>query len=217
MSTLIEISKLKIEDVVLPEVKTDDEKEKQANILAGTSIVRNGDNPLQLVFSPNAVFNIAYRSNIDGYDNKQASKEARKAILSIDDTSKVEGNIVAPSVAKLAFELIEAESNPARRDEVAFGVDTLLSLQNQPIIKDEVQYTAQERLAKMPNEKKKFKEKEQAKGVIGDDVHHVIPVSEDPSKCSSQENFELKTRQDHKDGHRQEQEDARAYIEGRAD
>jgi hypothetical protein len=71
MCKLIKISKLKVDDVILPEASTEHEKEKQTNIVAGTSIVRGGDNPLQLAFSPTAVFNITHKSNIDGYDNRE--------------------------------------------------------------------------------------------------------------------------------------------------
>ena len=213
-STSVTISALKIEEVVLPETKSDIEKETQTNIVQGTSIVRGGDNPIQLAFSPTAIFNAAYKSNIEGHDNKQAALDARRAVLSIDDKNKVKGKVVAPSAVKLAFELLEAEDDPKRRDEIAFGLDTILALQNQPIIKDEVQYTSQQRLAKMPNEKRNFKKKEQAKGVVGDNVHHITPVSEDPSKCSSSENFKLMLEQKHVEHHQKEQQDAKDYMSG---
>lgn len=214
MTKIITVSKINKDEIILPEPDNEKDKETQNNIIAGTSIVRDGDNPLQLAYSPNAVFNIAFRSNADSYDNKQAAKDARKSILSIDDKYKVEGNIVAPAVAKLAFEKIETEEDPERRNEIAFGIDTLLALQNQPFVKDEVQYIAQLRLDRMPNEKRKFKKNEQKKGVVGDHVHHVIPVSEDPSKCDDPNNFELKIEQDHVDHHNQEQQDAKNFLEG---
>ncbi|MEZ8138151.1 hypothetical protein ACED34_21810 [Vibrio splendidus] len=214
MSKLVKISPLKMEDVVLSEPKTDEQKETQENIVSGTSIVRDGENPIQLAFSPTALYNVAYKSNLPDYDNKQAAAEARKAILGIDDENKVKGKIIAPSAAKLAFELLEVEDNPERRNEISFGLDTILELQQQPVIKDEVQYTSQQRLAKMPNEKRKFKDQEQANGVVGDHVHHVVPVSEDPSKCSSPDNFKLMPKHEHIEHHKQEQKDAKSYIDG---
>ncbi|NOJ14006.1 hypothetical protein [Vibrio splendidus] len=213
-SKSVMISDLKLEDVILPETKSDTEKETQTTIVQGTSIVRDGDNPIQLAFSPTAVFNAAFKSNLADHDNKQAVVDARRAILSIDDKNKVKGKVVAPSAMKLAFELLETEESPERRNEIAFGLDTMLALQNQPFIRDEVQYTSQQRLEKMPNEKRKFKKQEQAKGVDGDHVHHVIPVSEDPSKCSSPENFKLMPNQEHVEHHQQEQKEAKSYIDG---